>query len=88
MKKILNALETLIFIYAILVGIEFFYGFRECDRLLIRINISNNKEMIHEKGLGYDLYKYNLTSEQKRDGAVLEEFKLFGITLGKTEVIS
>mgnify|MGYP003291635651 CR=1 FL=1 len=60
----------------------------ECQKRLALNELSSN--VIKNKlGIIFNKASLNdLTPEQKQDGAVLEEFKLFGITLGKTEVIS
>ena len=83
MKKVLSIITTIIFLWAILMAVDYFKGYSNEEKFLVNMSTEVTGEYTKYNGLGYTAIYYNYDRKNVHSGEVLKEFKILGLTVSK-----
>lgn len=83
MKKIISFITSLALLWGLLMFVDYVRAYQHDEKLLITLNTENTTEYSLKEGLGYSVKKYNYNKNNLKDGQVLKEFAIFGMTVSK-----
>jgi len=87
MRKIIVIIVVLLLIWGSYVGAEYFrcYAPDATDaKLLIRLKEEDTDTYYRETGLGFSVTKYKISMMDAEEGALVKDFRIFGIKVSKT----
>lgn len=91
MKKVIriifSILTTLIFLWGVLLVVDYVKGYVNEEKLIITLNEEKNDKYTKREGLGYTIVLHNYNSNNVKNGQVLKEFKIFGFVVNKEVAI-
>lgn len=87
MKKILSAISTLVFLWAILVVVEYVRVYNGGEKMLVSLGEEKTNEYVETKGLGYSVVNYIYDENNLPEEQLVKEFKVFGITFSLEKIV-
>lgn len=84
MGKIISIISTIIFVWAIFVGVEYLRSYQGDEKLLLTLNTETTKEYTKRTGLGFSIVEYDIPRNEIKNGTILKEFYIFNFRVGKT----
>ena len=87
MGKIISIISTIIFVWAIFVGVEYFRSYQGDEKLLLTLNTETTEKYTKRTGLGFSIIEYDIPRDEIENGTILKEFYIFNFIVGKTFAI-
>ena len=90
MKKIYIIIGSIILIWCIYMGVEYFRCYKPDttdNKPLITIKTENEEKYTKDVGLGFSIVRYNINVTDAEEGTVVKEFRILGIAFSETSIV-
>ena len=90
MKKVYIILGSIVLLWIIYMGVEYFRVYKPDttdNKLLITIKTVKDENYTKEVGLGFSIVRYNINLNESKDGDVVKEFNILGISFSETSIV-
>ena len=89
MKKVLIIVGSLLLVWVIYLGVEYFHCYKPNDtdsKPYLTIKTVDDSEQTKYIGLGFSVVNYKVNITEALNGTTVKEFRVLGITMSDTKI--
>lgn len=90
MKKVYIIIGSILFLWIIYMGVEYFRCYKPDitdNKPFITFKTEDNEEYTKDISLGFSIIHYKLNIDEAKEGSVVKEFNVLGISFSDTTLV-